>query len=310
MPLDFFQEFFAKRILDISAGYNIIDTLAYALIALLIAFFIIFPLLGRLKVKFNFGFALALLPFILLGSSIRVIIDLYERGALSESARLFLEGIGVFPRVANPLSISFYTVTPGIYILIAAFTIVALIVSLAIARKLNFKFNFDNFGFAKNLNFKFGSFGFEVPFAIIGIIAMLVPFVFVLLQFQNWVGFFAVLLATVIASAVIVYVFGLFKSKLLESGLNQLALAGQLLDGFATAFAIQFFGFGEQHVATSVITGFAPFLFPAVKIILILLILWFVDKDIKNENLRGFIKVLIIIFGFATGLRDLLTLSA
>ena len=47
----------------------------------------------------------------------------------------------------------------------------------------------------------------------------------------------------------------------------------------------------------------------AIAVGLILAILHYVDKEIQNENLRNFIKLFLIILGFATGLRDLMTLG-
>jgi uncharacterized membrane protein len=96
----------------------------------------------------------------------------------------------------------------------------------------------------------------------------------------------------------------------LESRLNQLVFFGQMLDASATFTAIQFYHCSEQHVLSSgIINSFSPFAFVIVKFVLILLVLYFADQEIKNEKLRDFIKIVIAIIGFAPGIRDALTLA-
>jgi len=66
---------------------------------------------------------------------------------------------------------------------------------------------------------------------------------------------------------------------------------------------------GEQHPLTNAILQITPALFYVVKIAVVLLILYYVDKELKNQNLKDFIKLLIIILGFAPGMRDALTVA-
>ena len=66
-------------------GYNPVNTLVYGGILLLLSFFVIFPLLDRRGIKFDFKFILALLPYILFGSAFRVIHDM---GIFSRSFNL------------------------------------------------------------------------------------------------------------------------------------------------------------------------------------------------------------------------------
>jgi uncharacterized membrane protein len=145
---------------------------------------------------------------------------------------------------------------------------------------------------------------------VVGLFIAAPFFLYGLLYFKEPIGFLAVILGT----GVIVLLF----SKLLlprlfngwQNDQNRLALAAQALDGMATFVAIQFFHCGEQHFLPQAIISFSPALFPAVKILLVIAILYYLDKEVKNENLKGFIKTLIIILGFSTGLRDLFTLGA
>ena len=101
---DWFYQYFLER-----GGYNPINTTVYSII--LIAFvLLIFKLLKKLKVKFDKRLALAVSPFVLLGSSMRVLED---SGILY--GRLFI--------------------TPGIYFLILGVTISTLLISLFLEKK-------------------------------------------------------------------------------------------------------------------------------------------------------------------------------
>ena len=83
-------------------GYNIVNTVVYAAIAL-VAIFAIWRLLGWLKIKVNRKFILAIVPYILFGSTVRVLVD------------------------ANRYPYSPLTVTPGIYIVTFAVVLAPLI---------------------------------------------------------------------------------------------------------------------------------------------------------------------------------------
>lgn len=101
---DWFYQYFLKR-----GGYNPINTIVYAIV-LIVFVFLIFKILKKLKVKFDKRLALAVSPFVLLGSSMRILED---SGILH--GRLFI--------------------TPGIYFLIFGVTISTLLISLFLERK-------------------------------------------------------------------------------------------------------------------------------------------------------------------------------
>lgn len=101
---DWFYKYFLKR-----DGYNPINTTVYAIVLILVVF-LIFKLLKKLRVKFDKRLVLAASPFVLLGSSMRVLED---SGILH--GRLFI--------------------TPGIYFLIFGVTISTLLVSLFLEKK-------------------------------------------------------------------------------------------------------------------------------------------------------------------------------
>jgi uncharacterized membrane protein len=89
---DFFDQYFIRPIFE-ATGYNIFNTLAYG--GLLIAVtYVIFWLMERYKIGFDFDFVKTLTPFILFSAFVRVLTD-----------------AGFYPR-------SFFTVSPGIEIVI------------------------------------------------------------------------------------------------------------------------------------------------------------------------------------------------
>ena len=270
---DLIREYFEKPAMG-HGGYNAVNTLVYAVILLAVSFKIIYPQLDKRGVKFNTKLMLALLPFILFGSSARV-----------------LEDMGLLPRSFSPLEFGYYTYTPGIYIAVGLLTIA----SLFIARALSVK---TGISFYKIL----GSIGLVLALPVVG---------FEALRFRALEGFVGIVLgAAALTGVVCVAVRSLWWKSFFENKLNVLAVAGQALDGVATFVALQFYRCGEQHVLSrAVIDVGGPLAFPIVKMFLIALILFYVEKEVKEKNLNNFIKVFIIILGFATGTRDLFTVG-
>jgi len=102
---DFLDYFIAPK----KTGYDIPKTLTYAVI-FVIAIYLIFKLLKKLKVKIDRRLTLAVLPYVIFGSTLRVLEDL---GAVS----------------------SIIFVTPGIYILVSLIFLSVLLISLVIEKK-------------------------------------------------------------------------------------------------------------------------------------------------------------------------------
>src|SRR3989344_9647340 len=104
MALEFAQKYFLNPIYQ-NEGYNLVNTITYGLIALA-ALYVIYKVFQRLKFKIDFNFLLAAVPFVVLGSSLRAFVD-----------------HGFY-------KITFWTVAPGIYIIIAAVFLVILLGSV------------------------------------------------------------------------------------------------------------------------------------------------------------------------------------
>lgn len=270
----FVQEVFINR-LQTGGMYNFAETIIYALILIAIAFFVVYPFFDKRKIKFNIQFAIAVLPYIVIGSALRVLEDLH-----------------ILPRSANPLEIWFYAITPGIYLAIGIFTILALVVSSYASRKMNWNLlnTFRNIGIIG-----------AIPILAIDIVNFRIPL--------GLVSFIAILfLAALVSFAVMIVVSAIRKGFFFDK-MNVIALFAQMLDASSTFYAVGFLSCGEQHPLTNAILQVTPALFYVVKIAVVLLILYYVDKELKNQNLKDFIKLLIMILGFAPGIRDALTVA-
>ena len=101
MAGDFFYEYFVRPI-DEHTGYNPVNTITYAAIALISAYLIL-KLLKREKVAISERFVLSVIPFVLFGSSFRVLVD------------------------AGVLPYNYVTVTPGIYIWVGLLTLASVL---------------------------------------------------------------------------------------------------------------------------------------------------------------------------------------
>lgn len=113
MSGDFFTNYFINPILN-AEGYNPINTTVYALV-LVIAAYLIFRLLQKLKIKIDRRLAIAVSPFVILGSFLRVLND---AGILTS---------GLF-------------VTPLIYFLVAGITLATLFAALFLEKKYKIKY--------------------------------------------------------------------------------------------------------------------------------------------------------------------------
>ncbi len=265
-------DLFGKRIAEYGQ-YGPVEYLVYGLIMFAVAFFVIYPILDRKGVKFDYRFMISLLPYILLGAALRVLGDMR-----------------LLPRSFSPLELGYWVITPGIYVSIAVVTIACFFIARALSQRIGRDFH--------------------RVFAGLGVVIAAPIVVFEIVNFLAWGGVAIVLaLIAVLLGTVVLLLNKFTKSRLMKSKLNILVLASQLLDGNATFVSIQFFRCGEQHPLSEFFLKLFPFSFVLVKIALVLVILHYVDKEIENENLRNFVKIIVAILGFATGLRDLLTLG-
>ena len=278
--MDFINEFFIRPITDPTvSGYNIVNTVVLISIMLIACCIIYFVL--RKKVTFNYDFLIAMIPYILFGIRMRVIMHQIEAGILSLPS--------IF-KTANPLELGFWFFTPGIWILTFSLVVIGLLIG----------------EIWKNLKTK--------RVLYFGIIIMILPLLFNFSQFNNWTIFILVGLLILGISYGIYYLIDKFtKYKIRKDKINFLIILGQGIDGIASAIAIAFFSFSEQHVLSNILMNIHPGLFAGVKLIIAVLICYSLDdyarEQPKRKNVLKFIKIIIAILGLATGLASLFKLG-
>lgn len=171
-----------------------------------------------------------------------------------------------------------------------------------------------------------------VHFWTIGVIVLTI--VFSVKLFKNWeekvfligsllwlIGLTRVRISNYSALLLITVLFGLFvlffylirdRVSVLRSDLNFLAFTGHLLDATATFVTLDFFstlGYFEQHPLTRLIgtIGGSYLWFYAAKLV-VLVVLYYIDRDSGNVNLNNILKFAILALGLGPGVRDTLRL--
>ncbi len=195
------------------------------------------------------------------------------------SARALVDN-GIYP-------LTYILVTPGIYILTGLITITAFLTSVYIGRKTNFDYRYI--------------------MLIIGIV-LCIPNV-VNTPHINFTAFFEVIIAWLLTSSVFI----IFRNKwsLIRDKFNLSVLMAHLFDASSTFVAVDFYGYGEQHVLPSALTnltGTALVMYP-LKITVILLALYVIDTYVEDKTIKNMLKLAIFILGLAPGLRNFLSLS-
>lgn len=186
---------------------------------------------------------------------------------------------GIYP-------LSYLLITPGIYFITGLMTIITLLASIYVERKTNFDYRYF--------------------MLIVGVIICIPN----LLKIPH-INLIA-LLQVIGAWAMVSVIFVILRTKwnLLKDKFNLSVLLAQIFDASATFVAIDFYPYMEQHVLPNALIGLAGtalVMFP-LKIVIILLALYVIDKYIEDNTIKNMLKLAIFILGISTGLRDLLSL--
>jgi len=252
------EQYFIDPIVQHS-GYNPVNTVTYALLAL-VALFVLFKKLRALH-KYDEEFLALVALFAVVGATCRAVTDLSEHVSL-----------GVFDGV---YSYSFWTVSPGIYVVVALF-----------------------FVFTLWLKTRWGWKALALPFLIIFLnLALILPHV------QHHFLVIMVLLLTVVPFLIAVRVFSLPLAW---------GVFAHALDGAATFVALDLaplfsgISYREQHVVANAISDtFGGFwAFYVIKVLVAFVVVWLLRKESREERL--FYLSVVVLLGLAPGLRDLL----
>ncbi len=269
---NFIYDYFIQPIWS-RTGYNAVNTLAYAAIAILAVYLLHRALKGR--VRFDEGFVRSVLCFVLLGSTMRVVTDAIDTGvfkAVTPIHQLVLD--------SHIWDYGYLTVTPGIYIVTAAI----LLISMAALYRMK---RMELLGYVG--------------------LALWLPQFLLLLPFMNYIAYS---LPILVLAAVPAYIsLKYFKDRILAA-----IVAGQALDGAATFFIIDVFSgltgkaYFEQHVFSAGIGEIAGtyFAFYLLKVGIAFAAAYVIQKEKMGKEDRNYIALLLMIMGFAPGIRDLL----
>ncbi|BDZ70181.1 hypothetical protein GCM10025861_06980 [Methanobacterium petrolearium] len=195
------------------------------------------------------------------------------------SARALVDN-GIYP-------LTYILVTPGIYLLTGFSAIFTLLASVLIERKTGWDYRYIIFAVG---------------------VAMCIPNIYYT-QHLNLVALFQVLGSWALVSAPFVLLSR--KWSLLKDKFNLAVLLAHIFDASTTFIAVDFYGYGEQHVLPNALTQLADsaiVMYP-LKIAVILPALYIIDTYVEDKTIRNMLKLAIFILGLAPGLRNFLSLS-
>lgn len=257
-------------------SYNPVDTVTYAIL-LGISLFGVLKLLDKLDVKIDTRFIIAVTPYVLAGSSLRV-----------------LEDSNVF---APPLRYLF--VTPLIYFFVFTVTISLLALAISLERKGNIKDYHAFFGYA------------GVVWTVINIAALLSVG-----EVKNPVPAAAILALGIIATSVVYFISLRLNFTLLTNKLNISLLFAHLLDASSTFVGMDWLGYYEKHVAPTFFINLAGnyiahpslVMYP-LKLLVFIPVLYMLDCKFdteKEKKLIALMKLAILVLGLSPATRNTL----
>lgn len=275
-------------------GYTVVSEITYGII-LIIALYFIYKLLKKLDIKVNWRFALALMPYILYGPLSRVL----------EDSDFF-----------TPPAV-YWFISPLIYLQIAIFAIFFLLLGYYIEKK------FPKSIITVNKTLFLGGLIFLIP-SIYLIIRWIIGDQWSI-SFGVRFDVFLIVLGFVFLITGLVYLIGYIKRNnekfaVYKNPLNLFMLVGHLIDGITSYISIKdpfMLGlaiYTEKHPGSNFLLEIWGPLFPIVKFILIIVVIYVFDVLYKEELIKystfiNLLKIGILILGFSPGVRDLLRVT-
>lgn len=269
---NFIYDYFIQPIWS-HEGYNVVNTLAYAAIAIAAVYLLYRALKGR--VRFDEGFVRSVLCFVLLGSTMRVITDAIDTGAFKPVTpihQLVLD--------SHIWDYGYLTVTPGIYIVTAAILLVSMAILYLMKRM-------EWLGYVG--------------------LALWLPQFLLLVPFMSYIAYS---LPILILAAVPAYIaLKYFKDRILAAIVAGQALDGAatffIIDVFSKITGKAYF---EQHVLSAGIGEIAGtyFAFYLLKVGIAFAAAYVLQKEKMDNEDKCYIALLLMVMGFAPGIRDVL----
>ena len=271
----YIDKYFYSGIIN-DTSYNIVDTLTYAIV-LGISLFWVLKLLGKLKVEIDTRFLISITPYVIAGSSLRVL----------EDSKFFVP----------PFKYLF--VTPLIYFFMFAVTISMLAVAMDLERK----------GKIRNYHTLFGYAG--VAWALFNISALIVYDGIV-----NPVPAAVILFLGIAMTGIIYFISRKINFLLLTDKVNISILFTHLLDASSTFIGMDWLNYYEKHVVPTFFidlagkfTSHPSIVMYPLKLIVFIPVLYMLDNDFeaeKDKKLIGLMKLTILVLGLSPAVRNTL----
>ncbi|WNY27306.1 DUF63 family protein [Methanolapillus ohkumae] len=272
---DFIYTYYINPVLY-DSGYNVFNTLTWAIILGIAVYFIIYTL-RKMKISVDKNFILAALPYVVAGASLRVVGD---------------SGVITAPY-------SYVLITPNIYFFVFLVTVLCLLVSLLLQK----------FKFVPSFHRPFAAIGCFLAVAVFGVL-------FVTNDVAHWWVPIAVVGVGFTLTALFGLAAKKLGSTIYSDKLNLSILMAHLMDATSTVIGIEVFGYYEKHVLPSYLidlTGSALVMYP-LKIAIFMIVVWILDKGLDAEStgedkdqletIKNAIKFVIIILGLAPAIRN------
>ena len=272
---EFIYKYYISGIIH-DTSYNIVDTVSYALI-LGISTFAVLKLLRRLKVDVSRDFIRATVPYILAGSTLRVIED---TEALLPPWKYIL-------------------ITPPIYILIFIITVLLLVLSIQIGSILK-----------RDWHQIFSSMG------IIWLVINLTLLLRVKMPERIGIPLLIMALGTTTTLSVYLAARKI-NFECLTDRLNTGILGAHLIDASSTFVGVDLLGYYEKHVVPTLLidlTGTAAVMYP-LKLAIFIPAIYLLDKEVggkddqRTQNLINLIKLVILVLGLSPAVRNTLRMT-
>jgi len=312
----------------IHEGYNIVNTLVYGLV-LLISFFGISEMIDHFGVDVDDKFVYSLLPWIILGGSLRsledagILIEPFNRLMISPLIYFILGFFVIFLMIwgcylyalDDDLFLRLFILLPLpiFYVLVSSYMEIFIdwvLIVLFIILLISFFLGVEFFEFNERyVFFTYGSIFLSISLSYNILIIYMVD-----------VDLYWVLMIPLLGLILTILFLGFFKffnkkySCVILTPLNIIIVLAHFIDASSTYIGISKFWYFEKHVLANFLIIFGGlwmiFLF---KVFLILFVIYFIDvylKDnIKDSNLLYFLKFLVIVLGFSPAVRNILRLA-
>jgi uncharacterized membrane protein len=257
-------------------SYNPVDTLTYAIL-LGISLFVVFKLLVKLKLEIDTRFIIAVTPYILAGSSLRVL----------EDSKLFLPPI------------QYLFITPLIYFVVFAVTISILLLALALERN----------GIIKEYHGFFCAGG--IAWTLVNIAILLYTGEVKHLNYA-----IAILTLGILTTGLVYLVSWQLNFAILTDRLNISILFAHLLDASSTYVGMDWLHYYEKHFVPTFFIDLAGnftdhpalVMYP-LKLIVFIPIFYMLDSKINDEKEKKILplmKLVILVLGLSPAVRNTL----